>query len=97
MAAGTGNLILKRGVNMPYNATQDGGESETPVVLLQGMPAAQIIGSIWGLTSSDNAVVPGYAFNNYPNRLWMGTDKYAKDNASYGGGSETFDDIGISI
>jgi len=97
MAAGTGNLILKRGVNMPYNKTQDGGENETTPVLLQGMPAAQIIGSIWGLTSSDNAVIPGYAFDNYPNRLWIGTDKYAKDNNTYGGNAENIAPIGTSI
>lgn len=95
--AGTGNLILKRGVNMPYDKTQDSGGTETTPVLLKGMPAAQIIGSVWGLTSSDNAILPGYALDNYPNRLWIGTDEYAKDNPTYGGGAEAFDDIGLSV
>jgi len=88
--AGTGNLLLKRGSVMPYNRTQDDATSDgDPKVLLKGMPAAQIVGlspyyATVGNTeplASANAKYIGTSTVDYPNRLWVGTDGYATNDA----------------
>lgn len=73
MAAGTGNLILKRGLTIP---------NWTPSpVLLEGMPAMQSVGvSVQVLTT-------GTSYDNYPNRLWIGMDTYGRNIETGGGGS----------
>lgn len=86
MAAGTGNLILKRGSVMPYNGSQDDVTNDTGAkVLLKGMPAAQIVGlSPYYSTGGSNELLAtagakyiGTSTIDYPNRLWIGTDGYA--------------------
>jgi len=67
--AGTGNLILKRGTSIPYNG------DNTPV-LLKGMPAVQILGLSETINAAGNSNQGEFAKYNYPNRLWMGMDRY---------------------
>jgi hypothetical protein len=79
--AGNGNLILKRGTNMPYDYTQDDVANDTGAkVLLKGMPAVQIVGLSQFYRTDTNKL--GVAQYNYPNRLWCGMDGYGDETAS---------------
>ena len=79
--AGYGNLILKRGTNMPYDYTQDDVANDTGAkVLLKGMPAVQIVGLSQFYRTDANKL--GVAQYNYPNRLWCGMDGYGDESAS---------------
>jgi len=79
MAAGTGNLILKRGEVVPSDAQNAG-----TVTLLKGMPAAQIVGLSRPSNLSATAI-GDYAYDNYPNRLWIGVDAYGTSANTVGG------------
>jgi hypothetical protein len=86
--AGTGNLILKRGSGIPSDVQNSG-----TLTLLKGMPAVQIV----GLSRPSNlaaSAIGEYAFDNYPNRLWIGFDGYGALGTSVGGvggaGSESY-------
>lgn len=88
--AGTGNLLLKRGSVMPYDYTQDDTVSDTGTkVLLNGMPAAQIVG-LSEFFRSDTGIA-GFAKNNYPNRLWLGMDNFGSTNGGTAESDTTFD------
>lgn len=79
--AGNGNLILKRGIVMPYDNAQDDTSNDTDTkVLLKGMPAAQIVGLSQYYDNIANS--KGVAKNNYPNRLWLGMSGYGVDQTS---------------
>ena len=67
--AGTGNLIIKRGTSIPYNG-------DSAPVLLKGMPAVQILGLSETINAAGSSNQGEYAKYNYPNRLWMGMDRY---------------------
>lgn len=75
MAAGTGNLILKRGLVIP---------NWNPVTLLEGMPAMQSVGVSQQTVDGTTA---GVAYDNYPNRFWVGMDTYGANTGTGGGGS----------
>lgn len=84
MAAGSGNLILKRGLTIP-NWTPN-------PVLLEGMPAMQSVGV------SVQVLINGTSYDNYPNRLWIGMDTYGRNTGTGGGGSAStgeFDGPGL--
>ena len=68
--AGFGNLILKRGLVIP---------NWSPVTLLEGMPAMQSV----GVSVQTNL---GTAYDNYPNRFWVGMDTYGRNTSTGGGG-----------
>jgi hypothetical protein len=81
MAGGTGNLILKRGSGIPSDLQNSG-----TLTLLNGMPAVQIV----GLSRPSNlaaSAIGEYAFDNYPNRLWIGFDGYGELGALNVGGA----------
>lgn len=85
--AGNGNLILKRGTTVPDNA-QDTGTT----TLLRGMPAAQLVGLSHVVDSSNTTSgTLVYAYENYPNRLWIGMDAFGttgqESGSGQGGGS----------
>lgn len=77
--AGNGNLILKRGSGIPSDE-QNGGT----LTLLKGMPAAQIVG-ISRPSNLTATQIGEYAYDNYPNRLWIGFDGYGTLAQSVGG------------
>lgn len=77
--AGTGNLILKRGSGIPSDEQNSG-----TLALLQGMPAVQIVG-LSRPSNSNASTIGEYAFDNYPNRLWIGFDGYGTLAESVGG------------
>jgi hypothetical protein len=86
MAGGTGNLILKRGTSIPKNIVSDG-----EATLLKGMPAVQLVGLSRVVDTSGTLGGPlVYAFDNYPNRLWVGMDNFGtgtpESNSGTGGG-----------
>jgi hypothetical protein len=85
--AGTGNLLLKRGTNMPYNTGQDNIADDTdPKVLLKCMPAAQVVGlSPYYTQFADAPQYVGTASVDLPNRLWLGMDGYSTTNPESGG------------
>ena len=77
--AGYGNLILKRGSGIPSDEQNFG-----TLALLQGMPAVQIVG-ISRPSNLGGSAIGEYAFDNYPNRLWIGFDGYGALETSVGG------------
>jgi len=86
--AGTGNLLLKRGTNMPYDITQDNVvNNNNSKVLLKGMPASQIVGlSPYYKTWSGFDKYVGTSTLDVPNRLWVGTDGFASSDPESGQG-----------
>jgi len=73
--ADPGTIILKRGINMPYDNAQDDTPNEiSGAKLFKGEPGAQIVGLSEYFDQVANAT--GVAKNNYPNRLWMGMQGY---------------------
>lgn len=78
--ADTGTIILKRGINMPYNFSQDDLANDAdPKILFKGEPGSQIVGLSEYFTGTDKN---GIAFNNFPNRLWLGMNGYGRSTSS---------------
>lgn len=80
MAGGTGNLILKRGTTTPLTA-----QHSATISLINGMPAVQIMGVSRPSNSAGNASGP-FAYDNYPNRLWVGVEGYGSTSSEAGTG-----------
>jgi hypothetical protein len=90
MAAGTGNLILKRGTVIPKDNQTVGGNSQTNT-LIKSMPAMQINGLskvVNAIGTADPADGPLlYAFQNFPNRLWVGINEFGSGTPESGTGA----------
>jgi hypothetical protein len=80
MAGGTGNLILKRGTTTPLTA-----QHSATISLINGMPAVQIMGVSRPSNSGASASGP-FAYDNYPNRLWVGVEGYGSTSSEAGTG-----------
>jgi len=78
--AGTGNLILKRGTTTPLTA-----QNSATISLINGMPAVQIMGLSRPSNSAGSASGP-FAYDNYPNRLWVGVEGYGSTSSEAGTG-----------
>ena len=83
--AGTGNLILKRGTTIPQD-----GQNSGATQLLKAMPATQLVGLSHVVDSSGTlASTLVYAYENYPNRLWIGMDSFGTSGEEDGSGTGT--------
>ena len=96
--SGSGNLLLKQKVGSA--AANDGGIPNTGV-LLEGMPAVQLVGLPPAIeTANGSGLYPGHSLANVSNRLWIGMGRTAWSEIGQGGvgwaPNETGPSIGIT-